>query len=330
MPRKRRWRVETVGLQQQTLDLTNTPARRRPGHAPRRRAGRCAARPDPGADSAASRPSAGPRSMRWRRSPVARRRRDRCRRGQMRHAAARQGRCCRSATARRCSPGVPDVRAAERHAGGRYRARRGRDGGSLSIDPVARQHRVRLDQGGQCLQGPELLLFGRAADLLELPQPDGRARPRPPGRGERRCSLATFDGTVLTALKEVEQALARYAGELDRNAVAAPCRAVEHRGGASLASPLRLGRRQLPAADRSRARPGRCAGRSRGSPTQRWPRRRSACSRRSAAAGRRRPCPRGTRHDHPPAPQRVVHAGVECAGDRQGPHARLRCRDPRP
>ncbi|MDO7843317.1 efflux transporter outer membrane subunit [Sphingomonas immobilis] len=32
------------------------------------------------------------------------------------------------------------------------------------------------------------------------------------------ASLATFDGAVLTALKEVEQALARYAGELDRNA----------------------------------------------------------------------------------------------------------------
>lgn len=31
-------------------------------------------------------------------------------------------------------------------------------------------------------------------------------------------SLAAFDGTLLTALKEVEQALARYAGELDRNA----------------------------------------------------------------------------------------------------------------
>jgi NodT family efflux transporter outer membrane factor (OMF) lipoprotein len=34
-------------------------------------------------------------------------------------------------------------------------------------------------------------------------------------------SLARFDGTVLTALREVEQALARYAGELDRNAALA-------------------------------------------------------------------------------------------------------------
>ncbi|WP_404334517.1 efflux transporter outer membrane subunit [Sphingomonas sp. MMS12-HWE2-04] len=31
------------------------------------------------------------------------------------------------------------------------------------------------------------------------------------------ASLASFDGAVLTALREVEQALARYAGELDRN-----------------------------------------------------------------------------------------------------------------
>jgi NodT family efflux transporter outer membrane factor (OMF) lipoprotein len=31
------------------------------------------------------------------------------------------------------------------------------------------------------------------------------------------ASLARFDGTVLTALREVEQALARYAGELERN-----------------------------------------------------------------------------------------------------------------
>ncbi|MCW3849602.1 efflux transporter outer membrane subunit [Sphingomonas sp. LB-2] len=31
------------------------------------------------------------------------------------------------------------------------------------------------------------------------------------------ASLATFDGTVLTALKEVEQALARYAAEIERN-----------------------------------------------------------------------------------------------------------------
>jgi len=49
------------------------------------------------------------------------------------------------------------------------------------------------------------------------------------------ASLATFDGTVLTALTEVEQALARYAGALDRNAALA-------RAEASSASAARLSR----------------------------------------------------------------------------------------
>src|SRR4029434_5154921 len=31
------------------------------------------------------------------------------------------------------------------------------------------------------------------------------------------ASLARFDGAVLTALREVEQALARYSGEIERN-----------------------------------------------------------------------------------------------------------------
>jgi NodT family efflux transporter outer membrane factor (OMF) lipoprotein len=44
-----------------------------------------------------------------------------------------------------------------------------------------------------------------------------RARLRQ-ARAGADASLATFDGTVLTALREVEQALARYAGELNRNA----------------------------------------------------------------------------------------------------------------
>ncbi|MDB5707075.1 MAG: transporter [Sphingomonas bacterium] len=45
-----------------------------------------------------------------------------------------------------------------------------------------------------------------------------RARVRQ-ARAGADASLARFDGAVLTALKEVEQALARYAGALDRNAV---------------------------------------------------------------------------------------------------------------
>ena len=44
-----------------------------------------------------------------------------------------------------------------------------------------------------------------------------RARVRQAEAGTA-ASLASFDGVVLTALKEVEQALARYAGEVERNA----------------------------------------------------------------------------------------------------------------
>nr|WP_184089572.1 TolC family protein [Sphingomonas xinjiangensis] len=45
-----------------------------------------------------------------------------------------------------------------------------------------------------------------------------RARVRQ-ARAGADIALARFDGTVLTALREVEQALARYRGELERNAV---------------------------------------------------------------------------------------------------------------
>lgn len=48
-------------------------------------------------------------------------------------------------------------------------------------------------------------------------------------------SLATFDGAVLTALREVEQALARYSGELDRNAALA-------RGAAAAENAARIAR----------------------------------------------------------------------------------------
>lgn len=51
-------------------------------------------------------------------------------------------------------------------------------------------------------------------------------------------SLAAFDGAVLTALREVEQALARYAGELDRNR--ALRRAVDSSGNAARLSKLRF------------------------------------------------------------------------------------------
>lgn len=51
-------------------------------------------------------------------------------------------------------------------------------------------------------------------------------------------SLAAFDGAVLTALREVEQALARYAGELDRNV--ALRRADEAAGNAARIAGLRF------------------------------------------------------------------------------------------
>lgn len=69
-------------------------------------------------------------------------------------------------------------------------------------------------------------------------------------------SLASFDGTVLTALRETEQALARYAGELDRNRVLR--RGERSAGEAARLSRLRfdLGREsflQLIQAERDRA-----------------------------------------------------------------------------
>ena len=65
----------------------------------------------------------------------------------------------------------------------------------------------------------------------------GRARVRQ-ARAGANASLATFDGKVLTALQETEQALARYAGALDRNA--ALRRAEASSSGAAKLSQLRF------------------------------------------------------------------------------------------
>lgn len=65
----------------------------------------------------------------------------------------------------------------------------------------------------------------------------GRARVRQ-ARAGADASLATFDGKVLTALQETEQALARYAGALDRNA--ALRRAEASSSGAAKLSQLRF------------------------------------------------------------------------------------------
>ena len=65
----------------------------------------------------------------------------------------------------------------------------------------------------------------------------GRARVRQ-ARAGAEASLATFDGKVLTALQETEQALARYAGALDRNV--ALRRAEEQSSAAAKLSQLRF------------------------------------------------------------------------------------------
>ena len=65
----------------------------------------------------------------------------------------------------------------------------------------------------------------------------GRARVRQ-ARAGADASLASFDGKVLTALQETEQALARYAGALDRNA--ALRRAEASSSGAAKLSQLRF------------------------------------------------------------------------------------------
>jgi NodT family efflux transporter outer membrane factor (OMF) lipoprotein len=64
-----------------------------------------------------------------------------------------------------------------------------------------------------------------------------RARVRE-ARADADAQLARFDGTVLGALRETEQALARYAGALDRDAALA--RAEQSSGGAARLSKLRF------------------------------------------------------------------------------------------
>ena len=82
-----------------------------------------------------------------------------------------------------------------------------------------------------------------------------RARVRQ-ARAGADASLATFDGTVLTALRETEQALARYAGQLDRNAALA--RAEQASDTAARISKIRFdnGKDSFPATDPDRAGPG--------------------------------------------------------------------------
>ncbi|MDF5810384.1 TolC family protein [Pseudomonas aeruginosa] len=69
------------------------------------------------------------------------------------------------------------------------------------------------------LGGGATSLRGRSSAELALPQPGKRARPPGQRSGRRRdAALARFDGAVLGALREVERALALYAGERQRRA----------------------------------------------------------------------------------------------------------------
>jgi NodT family efflux transporter outer membrane factor (OMF) lipoprotein len=111
----------------------------------------------------------------------------------------------------------PDVRQAER--------RLAADTARIGVETAALYPSIRL-LGGISLGGQKIGDLGKDSalsfslgPLLSWSFPNvgvARARIRQAEAGAQ-ASLATFDGAVLTALKEVEQALARYSGELERN-----------------------------------------------------------------------------------------------------------------
>jgi outer membrane protein TolC len=112
----------------------------------------------------------------------------------------------------------PDVRQAER--------RLAADTARIGVETAALYPSIRL-LGSASLGAQSIGDLGKSSSisfslgpLISWTFPNigvARARVRQVEAGAA-ASLATFDGTVLTALKELEQALARYAGELDRNA----------------------------------------------------------------------------------------------------------------
>lgn len=115
----------------------------------------------------------------------------------------------------------PDVRAAERTLAG--------DTARIGVATAALYPSISL--GGQALLGsPQIGDLGRSASfgyslgpLISWSFPlngAGRARVRQ-ARAGAEASLAAFDGTVLKALQEAEQALARLGGALDREAALA-------------------------------------------------------------------------------------------------------------
>ncbi|WP_010187691.1 efflux transporter outer membrane subunit [Sphingomonas sp. PAMC 26605] len=112
----------------------------------------------------------------------------------------------------------PDVRAAERTLAA--------DTARIGIAVADLYPRIQLlgaiglnaQRGSQLFKGSAVTYSAGPLISWSFPnQTIARARIRQ-ARAGADASLATFDGRVLTALQEVEQALARYAGELDRNA----------------------------------------------------------------------------------------------------------------
>lgn len=112
----------------------------------------------------------------------------------------------------------PDVRAAERTLAA--------DTARIGIAVADLYPKIQLlgaiglnaTRGSQLFKGSAVTYSAGPLISWSFPnQTIARARIRQ-ARAGADASLATFDGRVLTALQEVEQALARYAGELDRNA----------------------------------------------------------------------------------------------------------------
>ena len=112
----------------------------------------------------------------------------------------------------------PDVRAAERTLAA--------DTARIGIAVADLYPKIQLlgsiglnsQRGSQLFKGSAVTYSAGPLISWSFPnQTVARARIRQ-ARAGADASLATFDGRVLTALQEVEQALARYAGALDRNA----------------------------------------------------------------------------------------------------------------
>ncbi|ODP38566.1 efflux transporter outer membrane subunit [Sphingomonas turrisvirgatae] len=111
----------------------------------------------------------------------------------------------------------PDVRQAER--------RLAADTARVGVATAALYPSIRL-LGGLSLSGQRIEDLGKSSGfgfslgpLISWNIPNltaARAQVRAAEAGAEG-SLAAFDGTVLTALREVEQALARYSGEIERN-----------------------------------------------------------------------------------------------------------------